>query len=160
MNPDSKRRVECWCRSLAATPDGPQAEVVERLEWLAADRVVDEVSVETWPAVVPADRTWALGEHERRIHDRLSEFEAWADREGCALRGAFGDRRTGNPYTATHVDEVRVLPLVALAEYRDGDLWALSPVVENGATFRVEDHLEALSRGHESRAEPVLATSD
>jgi hypothetical protein len=158
MTSDSDVRIECWCRSLAEAPDGPQAEVVERLEWLAAGGVLDDVAVETWPRLVPADEEWALGGHERRVHERLAAFEAWAARTGVELRGGFDERDVGNEFTDPSVERVRVLPVVALAEYHDGQLTMVSPMCEGGGVFRVQDHLQALSRGRAStRTTPVVA---
>lgn len=159
---DTERRVECWVRSLARVPDGPQGDVVRRLEWLATDGRLDTLEVETWPAAVPTDRERLLGSHERTVHERLETFEAWADRRGRALGPAFEERQVGHPYLDAPIERVRTLPAVALAEYRDGDLVRVTPSVEGEVLDTVEDHVADLlvPVEPEVEAEPPSALGD
>ena len=91
----TERLAECWVRSLARVPDGPQGKVVRRLEWLVTDGRLDALTVETWPAAVPADRERLLGSHERTVHARRRAFADWADREGRDLGRDSGHERSG-----------------------------------------------------------------
>ena len=141
---ETERRVECWVRSLARVPDGPQGRVVRRLEWLVTDDRLDTLEVETWPAAVPTDRERLLGSHERTVHERLRAFEDWADRRGRDLGPAFEERPVGNAYVETPIERVRTLPAVALAEYHDGDLVRVTPSTDGERIDTVEAHLEDL----------------
>jgi hypothetical protein len=142
---ETERRVECWVRSLARVPDGPQAQVVRRLEWLATDGQLDTLEVETWPTAVPTDRERLLGGHERTVHERLEVFEDWADRRGRDLGPAFEEREVGHTALDAPVEQVRTLPAVALAEYREGELVRVTPSVDDeDGLDTVEAHLEDL----------------
>ena len=142
---ETERRVECWVRSLARLPDGPQGRVVRRLEWLVTDDRLDTLEVETWPAAVPVDRERLLGSHERTVHQRVTAFEQWADRRGRDLGPGFEEREVGKSYAETPIERVRTLPAVALAEYRDGELVRVTPSVGgDDGLDTVEEHLEDL----------------
>lgn len=142
---ETERRVECWVRSLARVPDGPQGQVVRRLEWLVTDGRLDELAVETWPAAVPVDRERLLGSHERTVHERVRAFEDWADRQDRELGPGFEEREVGNAYVETPVERVRTLPTVALAEYREGELVRVTPSVDDeDGLDTVDAHLEDL----------------
>lgn len=156
---ETERRVECWVRSLARVPDGPQGRVVRRLEWLVTDGRLDTLSVETWPAAVPVDRERLLGSHERTIHERLRAFEQWADREGRDLGPAFEERAVGNAYVETPIERVWTLPAVALAEYREGELVRVTPSVGEETLDTVEEHLEDLLVPDERPTEAELPSA-
>jgi hypothetical protein len=141
---ETERRVECWVRSLARVPDGPQGRVVRRLEWLVTDDRLDTLEVETWPAAVPADAERLLGSHERTVHERLQAFEDWADRQGRDLGPGFEQRPAGHTYLDTPIERVWTLPAVALAEYRDGELVWVTPSADETGIDSVDEHLEDL----------------
>jgi hypothetical protein len=143
---ETERRVECWVRSLARVPDGPQARVVRRLEWLVTDDRLDTLAVETWPAAVPTDRERLLGSHERTVHERLDAFETWADREGRELGPGFEQRPVGHNYLDAPVERVWTLPTVALAEYREDELVRVTPSADETGIDSVDEHLEDLLR--------------
>ncbi|MFC7227982.1 hypothetical protein N0B31_11270 [Salinirubellus salinus] len=141
---ETERRVECWVRSLARVPDGPQGRVVRRLEWLATDGRLDTLEVETWPATVPTDRERLLGSHERTVHERLETFEDWADRRDRDLGPGFEERGVGHTALDAPVEQVRTLPAVALAEYREGELVRVTPSSDERGVDSVDAHLQDL----------------
>lgn len=141
-------RVDLFVRSLSPRgARGRPSAVVDRLEELLAAGHIDEYSVYVWGAEVGLSTPAAGAGEGRAILDRVAAFRSWADRRGVALEGF--DRRETTAMTG-ETRTVLVLPVLALAEYADGELVGVAPRSGDGAVT-VEDRLAALSRRAEGR---------
>lgn len=149
----------------------PQIEVIDRLETLSEgeDGPIDEFDVDVWGAsmgITQSDAR-ALG----NIHERITEFEQWADEHGCTLGPAFKRRGTTSaaatePETESNDtrEEGIIPPLLCLAVYDGETIAAVYPHGDGGEVATIHDGVEALesmatdedqSRDERSESEPV-----
>lgn len=123
--------VELYVRSLA--PDGTRLaveSVVERLQRLEAGDAIANFTVHvTGKKVCPHSPTARI-EPGTFLLDRVASFEAWADRTGRSVSGAF--RRIEDAEGIDGSDHSGVaFPTMAMAEYEDGDLRFVSPAARD-----------------------------
>lgn len=91
-----------------------------------------------WGKRIRPNTPEARTEVGREVLERVEQFRAWARDEDRSLRPFVQDRARG--------DEMEVLlPTMALAEYRNGDLAFVSPCADDEEGFTVFDRLEALA---------------
>lgn len=152
------RRFELYVRSLAPGSASPaQEHVVSELERLSEAGAVEEYRVHVWGDALALDSRSARTETGQRVHRRVRRFEEWADREDVAIPGAFERREVHTMVGETH--DVLTLPVLLLAEYRGGELVAVSPRTEDGETVSVRDHVEHVAESTTAdRPEAVEAT--
>lgn len=146
--------VELFCRASTTT-----ASAIDRyhgdLTSLEATGVVDDVEVVTWPSRIEL----STGSESRgaRAYD---EFVEWADRTGRRLAPAFDVESYESTFTGESGTAL-VTPIACVAAYRDGDLAAVFPHVEDGEVVDVEDGIERLREwddsGPERRSRAVVA---
>lgn len=143
-------RVHLFVRSLCGGPSASNA-ALERLDVLEREGRVDAWTVEVWGERLALSGTVAGTDAGRRILEHLESFRAWARDRDVSLRPCFDVCEPETSLVGAHAGperadcEVVVLPVAALAEYRDGDLHRLSPHVDGDDVFTVQAHLDALS---------------
>lgn len=150
--------LELFVRSLAPTARSGELEtVLDRLDALVERGVVDDYSVTVWGEEVRADgdaveRT-AIGRH---VLDSLASFRAWAADNDASVSRFYETRPVergllGEEYTVT------TLPVVAMAEYGDGDLQYVTPHEMEGTVRTVRDRLDVLAERDVARTEERTA---
>lgn len=130
--------IDCFVRASALAE--PIDAVIERLRDCETRDVIDELTVEAWPAEIGLTDV-----PENSIGARYELFETWADRNDVSLGPAFATReRTtlvdGEP------DTVLVLPVLCLAVHVDDTLANVVPHRTGTMTYTVEDALADLER--------------
>lgn len=142
--------LELYVRSLAPASGEPdRTELVEQVR-AAADQSGGTADVVVWGRAIPLDSDHPLA-------DRLARFREWATDTGARLVGV------EEHVTGSLADEKRPvigLPTVMLAEYRDGELVAVTPHERDGALRTVADHLGGLALDASPRTEEKFAASD
>lgn len=141
-------RVELYVRSLAPTgAQHRQETVLDRLDDLARADAIAEYDISIWGRRIrPSMRTTDPG---RAILARIDAFREWADRADVSLNAL--EVRSVESAIVEESYSVVVLPAMALAEYRGGDLVHVAPHEAGGRTTSVTDRLAELER----RASPV-----
>lgn len=142
--------LELYVRSLAPTGGEPDRTALVEQVRAAAEQGGGEAEVVVWGRAVPADSDHPLA-------DRLAQFRTWAADTGARLVGV-EECTTGS--LADEKRHVTRLPSVALAEYRDGELVAVTPHERDGAIRTVADHLGALALDSNAQREGAVAVSD
>lgn len=139
--------VELYARSLA--PDGarPAIEsVVERLQRLDAADAIADLTVHVTGEKVCPDSPTARTDPGEFLLDRIASFEAWADRTGRSVSGAF--RRVEDARGIDGSDHSGVtFPTMAMAEYEAGELRFVSPATDGATVHTVPDRLDVLESG-------------
>lgn len=138
--------VELWVRSLSPRgAGGRRSETLRRLE-RAEDAGIEGFRVRVWGDRIGRSTPESRSEHGRRILERVAEFEGWATERGLSLSPAFEERSPGSDErTGSDPDRVQVLPEMALAEFRAGELRWVTPCSDGRRTYTVDEHVEALS---------------
>lgn len=150
MTDDSLRAV---VRLRTLGPSGlnpPQTRVVDRLRTLAEeDDSIDELDVDVWGASMGITRT----DEREGIHERVREFERWADERDRTLRPAF-ERRIpessgqtndeGDGTEGKRRDGRIVTPLITLAIYEGESLRAVYPHADGDEVRSIHDGIETL----------------
>jgi len=143
--PTAPDTVELYVRSLAPGPAGSRQEAtIERLERLVDRRAVEEYAVHVWGARVALSTTAARTDAGRFVLDRLAAFRRWAAGADASLEPFFETRETHSSITGEVYATVE-LPVLALAEYRDGRLTGVSPHAGDDGVETVRDRLDALA---------------
>lgn len=134
---DTKRIVRLYCRTSTST-----AAAVDRyhreLDRLRSQGVVDDVEVTSWPS-----RVELRSDADSAAAEAYEEFSAWARREGVDLAPAFSVREYESEFTG-ETGTALVTPVACLAVYRDDELVAAYPHVDDGETRTVEDAITDL----------------
>lgn len=142
MNETATRRVELFVRSLSPDPArNPANDHLPRLRTLA-DRGRVDLTVSVWGREVGLSQTATTGPGSH-VLERVADFRGWADEYGVSLTPFFREREvdsglTGESYAAL------VLPAACLAEYRDGNLTAVTPHAADSTVRSVRDHVDWL----------------
>lgn len=136
--------VELYVRSLAPDEARPTVKsVVERLQRLEAADAIDNFTVHVTRKKVCPDSPTARIEPGAFLLDQVSAFEAWADRNGRSVSGAF--RRIVDAEGIDGSDHSGVaFPTMAMAEYEDRDLRFVSPATEGPTVNTVLDRIDVL----------------
>lgn len=143
--PGEDLRVEVWMRDLSPPPDDPRTNVLTRLRAFEAEGFVDEVSVRVWGKNVTVSRKGADG-GSAVIRERVSEFQAWAERNGHSLEPAFRWCDQSSMVSERRNEVIR-LPLQCLAIYADDHLVGVFPCSKDGETKTVGDCVARLETG-------------
>lgn len=152
---DADRTVELFVRSLSPSDDGGHAETVLR----GLDAVEDDLdghSVHVWGDAVGLDGPLAETDHAEFVLDRVSRFREWATAQGLDLVG-YDTREVDCRFTDTQRRKLS-LPAVALAEYHDGNLAAVTPCRTDEGLHRVADHLDDIRE--RAAEEPRVVPAD
>lgn len=138
MEPDVT--LELYVRSLAPRGDGGRLDDhLADLCRLAAAGVADH-EVRVWGDAVPVGGPAADTAPAAEALDAVETFAAWADREGAEFPASSATRGT----LADGSRSVVEVPGMALAEYRDGELARVTPVVREDRVETVADHVASL----------------
>jgi hypothetical protein len=136
--------LELYVRSLTPAGDpGPENGVIDRVQALDWSGGGPDASVVVWGNEVALSTTATETSPGRHVLDRVAAFTAWAADSGCSLTPFFETRRRTSRLTGESFTALR-LPAVLLAEYRDGELVAVTPRMENGETHTVAERLSTL----------------
>jgi len=134
--------IEAFVRS--SPPAGARdsaARTVDRLRTLVEAGRVDEYSVYHWGRTVDPGAVPPCLEMEDLLFDRVGSFRSWAVDADVELEG-FVRREAGGLLEEPRT--VLAVPVVALAEYVDGELVGVAPHSGGGETLTVEGYLDAL----------------
>lgn len=151
--------AELWIRSFAPVGgDDRQAAAIERLQELNEDDRLADLTVRMWGKAMRRSSPAAYTEEGAAVFDRVDEFAAWAAETGRSLEPYFEEHEEHCEFTGES-DSIVVLPALALAEYRDGDLAHLAPHTDGDARVTVEGRIEDLVDGglSEPERQPVAA---
>ncbi|WP_435197389.1 HTH domain-containing protein [Natronomonas sp. EA1] len=143
-------RVKVWLRGYVL-PDGPRRTVLSRLLELEAAEVVEDVSVRRWGKFIPASPDEL---EASQVHDRIAEFQQWADRNGHSLEPAFHRCEQSTMVSEERCEVIR-LPLQCLAVYEDDQLTGVFPYTDDEGTNTVADGLRRLEQGDDSDEAPT-----
>jgi len=128
-----------WVRSLTPDDAGPRrSRAIDRLQRLEASGTLDDGRVRLWGKRVRPNTPEARTEVGRTVLERVELFRDWARNEDRSLRPFVQDRSRGKEFEV-------LLPTMALAEYRDGDLVFVSPCTDAEEGHTVFDRLDALA---------------
>lgn len=153
------RSIELFVRSL--TSSGivyKQETVLDTLDRLDDRGVVDHYDVTVWGDQVVPGSIAAQTDTGEEILDAIDAFHSWAAENDVTVDRFFTDRAvtssiTGDPVTAIS------LPVIAMAEYEDGQLVSVTPHETEEDIQTVIDRLDALkdqaTPASESTATPV-----
>lgn len=139
--------VELYVRSLAPDATRPAIEaVVERLQRLEAAGTVAGVTVHVTGGKVCPDGPTARTDAGRFLLDRVASFEAWADRTGRSISGAFRRLEAARGIDGSDHSGV-VFPAMAMAEYEGDDLRFVAPATDGATVHTVRDRLDVIESG-------------
>lgn len=139
--------VELYVRALAPRAGYEQVDRVRsELARLADEGAVAEYGITIWGDALPVE-----GDHP--LVDRVAAFRSWADDADVTLVSVERAR------TGSLVDDpqtVWTLPTLALAEYHDGTLVAVTPHERDGAIHTVGDRLATLAEPADESPDPAV----
>ncbi len=146
--------VELFVRAELPGPSEHRAEaVLSRLQGLAGDGPVDDLTHQTWPKRVPVDRCGS------QVRDVYLTWSNWAHDAGVALQPYFDTRECYCPEAEDYTDWL-VLPAMAMAVQVDGDIAAVYPHKDGEATVSVEDGIDALVGTDRPASGPPVSVAD
>lgn len=144
-------RVACYVRSLSLS--GPVDSTLRSLDRLESEGVVDEFTVEAWPATVRLD----CPTNNAEVVSLFEEFDAWADQWDVSIRPPFAIETRTSEIT----DDSRALlitPVQCLAVYVDGALAEVFPhTVDRAGDGGIYTVAEALTRLEDHVIQAVAA---
>lgn len=143
MSATTVPEVELYVRSLAGSV-GCQHRALEQLDRLASANELDSFSVDVWGEAIHLSGPALETDRCQSIIDTVHSFRTWADQQGVSLDSFYQRTLESSQFTARSHETLR-LPVVALAEYEDGNLVRVTPHERNGTVQTVEQHLELLT---------------
>ncbi|MFB6311487.1 MAG: HTH domain-containing protein [Salinirussus sp.] len=145
--------VELYVRSLAPRVGHERLDtVVDRLDHLASTGYLADFTVRITGDEIPATPADAVSETGAFLSRRVSSFESWASRTGRSLDASF-ERRIVASGIIGQTHTAIVPPMIAMAEFLDGDVRYVSPCSDSHGQVSVEDRLtsmESAATGQES----------
>lgn len=136
--------TELFVRSLAPTGARErQMAVLERLEELVERSILADVCVSVWGEQVDLRRDGGRTATGARVHDRIDDLRSWADDHGRTLEPFIETRQRCSTVTGED-GTVLVLPVMLLAEYRDGAVAHVTPSADGNDVYSVVDRVETL----------------
>lgn len=120
---------------------GTTEDLVDRLDDLREGGRIDSYEVSTWPSRIDAS-------HDSSELRKVQEFMEWAGQNDVSLHPGFSWRELESSFTG-EVSEVVVLPSVAVAVYRDGELRGVAPCRDGNEVFGVRDYLDEIEEDDE-----------
>lgn len=140
-----QRQLSLYVRSLAPEGTGfEQRAVLENLERLEEQNVIDDYEIEVWGERLATDGPVVETAAGRSLHDRLDEFRTWSEEEGVSVDRFFPVREIDSEITGTS-QRVISLPVMALAEYEDGELEHFTPNESGNTVETVRERLATLT---------------
>lgn len=146
-SPSPDRTFELHVRSLS--PSGTRAQqgtVIERLERLDNEDMIDEFTVHVWGKQLDLSTAAARTDAGQFVSNRVAAFEDWARQNDLRINHFF-ERREIQSGILAEVHTVLTLPVMALAEVRDGEVQCMAPCVDGEIVYSVIDWLDALEDG-------------
>jgi hypothetical protein len=146
----STTHIELYVRSML--PDGAnerQEAVIDRLERLDDDDEIEGFNVVVWGKQIAPESAAAGTEEGTYILNRVAEFKQWALSNNVSLESFYQTTEVESEVTEEAYDAM-VLPVMGLAEYRDGELAHVAPCTEGDIVHTIMDRLERLDGGQES----------
>lgn len=149
-------RAELFVRDSLPTPATRCSQrTIARLERLAADGIIGDVSVTSWAKRLPID-----GSESSSQRDRYNEFSQWARENDARLTPFFDTRECYSMATGEKRTEL-VFPAVCLAVYEGGDLRTVAPHATEDGTESVMDCLDRLTeQAGDERGRRTTLTAD
>lgn len=155
----ARMSMELFVRSL--TPSGAaqrQEAILDRLERLDERGVIDGYTVTVWGEQVVPGSLAARTDAGKEIVATVDSFEEWASAMGVSVDRFFEEQSvesavTGERYAATS------LPVLAMAEYVDGDLAWVTPHEDEDGVHTVVDRLDRIEEGTEANADRAATSA-
>jgi hypothetical protein len=119
-----------------------QEQVVERLETLSERDTLAAMDVSVWGEQISLDPA-TRSEAANAIYERVETLRDWAEAHDRTIEPVFEERTCDSSLTGDR-HEVLVLPVMVLAEYRDGSLHHVSPAGDGSSVQTVTDRLDVL----------------
>lgn len=146
----SEPTIHVACHARMGSFAAPVDETLRTLERLEAAGIIDEVTVDAWPAQV---RLGTDGAPQSTVVARFETFDAWADQWDVRIRPPFAVETRRSEITG-ETREVLTTPVQCLAIYLDGALQEVFPHTADrageGETYTVRDALALLeARGNQ-----------
>lgn len=132
-----------YVRSLASRT-GCQERLIKRLKQLDDAGSLASVDVHVWGREIGLSTTAVETDSGRSILDTVGEFRAWAEQNDISLERFYESRTRVSGLTGEEFTTLR-LPMVALAEYEDGDLVSVTPHERESGVRTVDDRLDRLA---------------
>lgn len=147
--------AELYVRSLASRT-GCQERVIKQLQQLDTEGRLAGVDVHVWGTEVGLSTTAVETDSQQSILETVAQFRSWADSAGVSIEKFYEDHTRVSGLTGEEFATLR-LPVLALAEYEDGELVSVTPHERDCGVRTVPDRLEMLagSVGDPPRPEPV-----
>lgn len=159
MTGTEKPRIELYVRSLL--PDGAhgrQEAVIERLERLESEDEIEGFSVIVWGKQIARESAGAHTEEGEYILNRVAEFKQWALSNNVSLE-SFYQKQVVENETTDESYTAMVLPIMGLAEYRDGELNHVAPCTKGDEVHTITNRLDRIERGEPAALEQDTGVS-
>ena len=142
--------LELYVRSML--PDGAgsrQDSVIDKLDELERREEIAGYNVVVWGKQIAPESAAASTEEAKYILNRVAEFKQWALSNNVSLESFYQSTDVESEVTDEAYDAM-VLPVMGLAEYREGELSHVAPCTEGEVVHTIMDRLEAIEDGRES----------
>lgn len=134
-------QVECYVRQSALVE--PVDTTITSLKALAAEGVIDDLTIEGWPAEVALSDSSPQSD----VVETYEQFGSWAEQWNVSLQPAFSRRSHSYQIIEKEVD-VLITPVQCLAVYVAGALREVFPHrTDGGETYTVPDAIGLLEEG-------------
>lgn len=153
---DDRPSVGLFVRSLTPSGTAKQQEaILDTVNHLDDRDTIDDYEVTVWGERIVPDSLAAATTPGQRIMETIDAFETWAKANDAAIDRFFEEQAiesavTGECYIATR------LPMLAMAEYVDGEIRMVTPHVDDDGVLTVADRVTTL--GEEVAIENGQAT--
>ncbi|SFR92851.1 hypothetical protein SAMN05216559_1165 [Halomicrobium zhouii] len=151
--------IELYVRSLLPTGAHERQEaVVDQLQRLDREDQIGDFSVIVWGKQVARDSAAAHTEEGRYILNRVAEFKQWALSNNVSLESFYQTSTVDNEVTEDAYTAI-TLPVMGLAEYKNGELQHVAPCTKGDVVHTIMDRLERLEHGEPSALEQERRTA-
>jgi hypothetical protein len=130
--------------------EAAKQEAVNRLTELTRSGHIDDYEVHVWGKELRTDGPLASTDYQQRVLSHVREFQAWADRHGYTLNGAF-DRRTVRSSLAGESFTVLSLPTLCLGVYEGNELTDVYPCHDGEEACSVTEYLKSFEEANVAR---------
>lgn len=159
-----RRTIELWMRSFAPSAGENRDRTIERVRALARNEAIAEYEIDIWGREIERSDRIRGTRTGRRIHDRLEQFEQWAERTDRSLEPFFRTKTVEAEIVDRQYRASR-LPALALAEFEGERLVHVAPSRAGERTIDVADRLDTIERElreaePEDRSREVAGRSD
>lgn len=155
-----ERTVEAYLRAGPVFGMEHQREAVhDRLAAMERAGDIARYDLRFWGRAVRPDGQLSDAEFQRRIVERVEEFERWLRDSGMDPAYTFGRHEVDSPVAGEHYEYV-TLPAVCLAVYEGGELTCVSPCHDGRGTDTVDDCLARLESGEPAAVAVIDEAAD